>query len=104
MPNRLTVKLKYCTGRTLFTGVSSSSYRNQCIFLAVGEGDFRLRRATVSRAEPKGMPRREQVPITAMNPSHRDTPPKAGIDTAIPAPGINLYCYPVPATALLPLV
>lgn len=71
-PNRLTVKLKYRRGRALFTGVRSSSYRNQCIFLAFSDRDIMLRKATISQAEPKLMPRREQLPITATNPSSRE--------------------------------
>lgn len=49
------------------------------------------------------MPRREQLPITALNPSSTD-PQKARIHPAVPAPGISLYCQPVSVQFCSPLL
>lgn len=63
---------------------------------------MRLRRTTVLQGEPKLMPRSEQLSTTAMNPSSRHT--KARIYTAIPAPGISLYCQPAPVKFCSPVL
>lgn len=80
-------------------GVWSCSYWNQYIFLAFGDRDIRLRRDTVSQAEPKLMPRGKQLLITAVNPLSK-APQRQGFAL------LSLFqeVFPGPAKALQTLV